>query len=155
MDNEKNLPAGGEYPDRWTLIRDVAVFQVKLVVDGFRDVILVPVSIGAGILSLVRGGSRSGSEFYDLLRLGRRSESWINLFGAADHGPGAQSGDDLFPSEDIDSLVQRVESFVVEEYRKGGVTTQAKARLDGAIDTLNRMGRRPKKPADTSGSQEQ
>ena len=25
------------YPDRWTLIRDMAVLQVKLIVDGFRE----------------------------------------------------------------------------------------------------------------------
>ena len=42
-------------PDRWTLIRDVAVFQVKLLFDGFRDLLLLPVSLVAGILSLIRG----------------------------------------------------------------------------------------------------
>ena len=32
--------------DRRTLIRDVSVLQAKLIVDGLRDLILVPLSIG-------------------------------------------------------------------------------------------------------------
>jgi hypothetical protein len=126
-------------PDRWTLIRDVAVLQVKLIVDGLRDLILVPVSLVAGIVSLVRASDTAGSEFYRLLRIGRRSERWINLFGAADRVPEPSEDALPFPDEDIDSLVRRVEAFVVDEYRKGGVTRQAKDRLDQAIDSLNRM----------------
>lgn len=151
MTSDEQAQAESGNPDRWTLIRDIAVFQVKLVVDGFRDLILVPVSIVAGIVSLLKSGG-PGAEFYDLLRFGRRSEVWINLFGAADDGPGAQAGEDLFPGEDIDGLVRKVESFVIEEYRKGGVTTQAKERLDKAIDTLNRMGRRPKHAESAAGT---
>ena len=70
--------------DRWTLARDIAVLQVKLIVDGLRDFILVPVSLVAGIISLFSGGRSRDNEFYRLLRIGRRSEQWINLFGAAD-----------------------------------------------------------------------
>ena len=135
-------------PDRWTLIRDVAVFQVKLLFDGFRDLLLLPVSLIAGIVSLVRGGVRPGPEFYDLLRVGHRSERWINLFGAASrvHGPAAD--DDKFPIEDVDKIVSRVEAFVVDEYRKGGVTAQAKDRLDSALNSLHKKTRR-RKSADT------
>jgi hypothetical protein len=128
-------------PDRWTLIRDVAVFQVKLLVDGFRDVLLVPVSLVAGIVSLVGGGARSGPDFYDLLRIGRRSERWINLFGAAERLHGPPSDEEKFKVEDIDEIVARVEGFVIDEYRKGGVTAQAKDRLDSALDLLHKKAR--------------
>ena len=57
-----------ETPDRWTLIRDIAVFQFKLFVDGVRDLVLVPVSLVLGLVSLLKGGDRVGTEFYDLLR---------------------------------------------------------------------------------------
>ncbi len=127
---------------RWTLIRDVAVFQVKLVFDGLRDVMLLPISLIAGIVSLVKGGGRPSSEFYDLLKLGRRSERWINLFGAATHYHGPPDEEDKFAIEDIDVMISRVESFVVDEYRKGGVTAQAKERLDNALDLLHRKTRR-------------
>jgi hypothetical protein len=125
-------------PDRWTLIRDVAVLQVKLLVDGARDLLLVPISIIAGIVSLVKGGERPGSQFYDLLRLGRQSEHWINLFGAADYAKDRSSYGDHFAGQDIDSMVRKVEAFVVEEYKKGGVTAQAKEHLDRVLDTVGR-----------------
>lgn len=124
---------------RWTLIRDIAVLQIKLVVDGLRDFILVPISLLAGIISLVKSDSSSGSEFYELLRAGKKSERWINLFGAADRMSTPENEHDRVPDEDIDSMVSRVESFIVDEYRKGGVTTQAKERLDKAIDSLHKI----------------
>jgi hypothetical protein len=130
--------------DRWTLIRDVAVFQIKLLFDGFRDLLLLPISLIAGIVSLVGGGVKPGSEFYDLLRIGRRSERWINLFGAAERVHGPSSHDETFAVEDIDNMVSRVETFVVDEYRKGGITAQAKERLDHALDSLHRRTRRQK-----------
>ena len=140
MNNEIETVA--DKPGRWMLIRDVAVFQVKLLVDGLRDVLLVPISLVAGLVSLVNGGTSAGSDFYDLLRMGRRSERWINLFGAAAHYHGPASDDKKFVVEDIDKMVSRVEAFVVDEYRKGGVTAQAKHRLDDALDLIHRKTRR-------------
>ncbi len=135
-------------PDRWTLIRDVAVFQIKLLFDGFRDLLLLPISLITGIVSLVKGGREPSSEFYDLLRIGRRSERWINLFGAASHLHGSPSDEDRFPVEDVDAMVSRVESYVVDEYRRGGVTAQAKERLDKALDLLHKKARRQKSGED-------
>ena len=125
-------------PDRWTLIRDIAVLQVKLVVDGFRDLLLVPISLIAGVVSLVKGGERPAPHFYDLLRVGRQSENWINLFGAADHVHGHTPYDAGFPGQDIDSVVRKVEAFVVDEYKKGGVTAQAKEHLDKVLNSIRR-----------------
>ena len=124
--------------DRMTLARDIAVLQVKLIVDGLRDFILVPISLVAGMISLFRAGDPSGNEFYNLLRVGKRSERWINLFGAADRVAEPTDPKVKFPDEDIDALVGRVESFVVEEYRSGGVTKQAKDQFDQLLDSLNR-----------------
>ena len=131
-------------PDRWTLIRDVAVFQVKLLFDGFRDLLLLPISLIAGFASLIKGGRNPSSDFYDLLKVGRRSERWINLFGAASHLHGPQSDEDRFPVEDVDEMVSRVESYVVDEYRRGGVTAQAKERLDKALDLVHKKAQRRK-----------
>jgi hypothetical protein len=128
--------------DRWALIRDIAVLQVKLIVDGLRDLILVPVSLVAGLISLFKAGDPSGNEFYRLLRIGRKSERWINLFGAAENMVAPDNERDHFPDEDIDTLVNRVESFVVDEYRKGGVTRQAKEHLDQLLGSIERKRRR-------------
>jgi hypothetical protein len=127
--------------DRRTLIRDVAVLQAKLIVDGFRDLILVPLSIGAGVISFLQARDEPGTQFYDLLRLGRSSDRWINLFGAAERVYGRSSYPDIFPVDDIDQMVARVESFILEEYKSGGVTGEAKSRLDKALNILRKRGR--------------
>ena len=136
MSTEQDPTKSDNVIDRWTLIRDIAVFQVKLLVDGLRDLILLPVSLVTGLVSLLTGGSTPGPEFYELLRVGRRSERWINLFGAAERIYGIEEDDGYFAAEDIDKLVARVETFVVDEYQKGGVTTQAKERMDQALNRL-------------------
>lgn len=139
-------------PDRWTLIRDVAVFQVKLLVDGLRDLLLVPVSLVLGLISLFSGGQRPGTEFYDLLKVGRRSERWINLFGAVEHMHGPEHHDPDFNTDDMDRIMTRVESFIVDEYRKGGITAKAKDHLDDALDSMIRL--RQRKRGDGKGDPE-
>ncbi|MGB5333651.1 MAG: hypothetical protein WBN05_14030 [Woeseiaceae bacterium] len=130
--------------DRWTLLRDIAVLQVKLVVDGLRDLILVPASLIAGIVSLASGAEgRAGDQFYQLLDIGKQSERWIDLFGALRNAPPDVQGFEEFPDAGIDDLVGRLETFIVDEHRKGGMTAQAKARLDKVIDAIGRS-RAPK-----------
>jgi hypothetical protein len=145
MQQESNTSAEPVVIDRWTLIRDIAVFQMKLIVDGLRDLILLPISLVAGLISLLKGGTELGSEFYDLLRVGRRSEHWINLFGAAERMHGPSKLEEFFPADDIDEIVSRVESFVVDEYNKGGVTAQAKKRFDQALDHLSEVANRKRR----------
>ncbi len=67
------------------LLWAVLVFQAKLVVDGLRDVILVPVSLFAALFGLIAGGDEPDKFFHQVLKLGRRSEIWINLFGHRSH----------------------------------------------------------------------
>jgi hypothetical protein len=124
---------------RWTLLRDLAVLQVKLVVDGFRDLLLLPASIIAALVSLIRTENGvPGPEFYKLLVAGRQSEQFINLFGAIRNAPADLDVGDVRRGAEMDDIVTRVESFVVDEYRRGGVTAQAKSRIDEALDKLKR-----------------
>jgi len=142
MQEASQLPSDDRQSGRWILIRDIGVLQLKLIVDGLHDLVLVPISLVAGVVSLAKSGRGGGTEFYDLLRLGRKSERWINLFGAADNSPSVEDEDVEFSNADIDGLVSRVESFVIDEYRKGGVTKQAKVGLDKAIDSLHKFAAR-------------
>ena len=136
------LPQGkSSHPPRWTLIRDVAVLQVKLLVDGFRDLVLLPASLIAGIVSLSRTkDGQPGPEFYQLVNVGRQSERWINLFGAIRNAPPELKDENPFGDADIDEIVSRVESFVVDEYKRGGITAQAKDRIDKAMERMQRRG---------------
>jgi len=127
------------HPPVWTLIRDIAVLQVKLIVDGLRDLILVPASLIAGIVSLSKTtDGKPGAEFYSLVSAGKQSERWINLFGAIRNAPPEVVDEYKFGNADIDEIVSRVESFVVDEYKRGGVSAQAKERIDKAMQAMQR-----------------
>lgn len=129
-------------PDRWTLIRDAAVFQFKLVVDGFRDLLLVPASLLAALISLVDSeDGKPGGQFYRIVAIGKQSERMINLFGAYENAPETVRKEYDFGDMNIDDVVSRMEGFVVDEYKKGGVTAQAKARLDKIIDAMQKASR--------------
>ena len=139
---EETLPATAHL-DRWTVIRDAAVFQVKLVIDGFRDLVLIPASFIAAMMSLFSGrDGRPGPQFYRLLGVGKRSERWIDLFAAYRNAPEDVIGNTEQAESNIDDIVHRVELFVVEEYRRGGVTKQAKDRIDAALGALQRRQKR-------------
>jgi hypothetical protein len=125
---------------RWQLIRDLLVFQVKLGLDALRDLALSPISLVAAILDLVASADRERSFFYQVLRAGRRSERWIDLFGEADRiepRDAAEAGE----RASLDRVVRRVEALVVEQYERGGVTAQAKAAIDRSLDALTRKRR--------------
>jgi hypothetical protein len=123
----------------WSLIRDLAVLQVKLIVDGFRDLVLLPASIVAAILSLAQSNNGvPGPQFYRLLVMGKQSEHWIDLFGALRNAPADVDRNESFDVVNLDDIVGNVEKFVVDEYRRGGVTAQAKARIDAALNAMRR-----------------
>lgn len=129
--------------DNWTLIRDVGVMQVKLLVDGFRDLVLLPASLIAGIISLVKSkDGKPGPQFYELISVGKQSERWINLFGALRNAPEDIQTEVNFGNADMDDIVSRVETFVVDEYQRGGVTKQARDRINQALDALQQRAKK-------------
>jgi len=120
--------------DKRTLVRDVAVFQFKLIVDGLRDFVLVPVALIAGLISLVSGdGGRPGPQFYQLLNVGKKSEDWIDLFGAMRNAPPDLVDRVRFPNASMDEILDNIETFVIDEEKRGGITTQARQRFDKAL----------------------
>jgi len=125
--------------ERWTLARDIGVLQIKLIVDGLRDLLLVPASLIAGLVSLFsHRGDKSSHYFYQLLDLGKQSEHWINLFGALKNAPADLRQVEPFPEADMDELVGRLETFMVDEHKRGGISAQAKDRMDKVIKAINR-----------------
>ena len=97
---------------RAKLIREAAVLQVKLLVDGFRDAVLIPVSLFAALIGLLRGGEDADREYRRVIKLGRRSERWINLFGC--QRPLGKSN----PIGSMDTVLGQMESAVMEHYKK-------------------------------------
>lgn len=104
---------------RFPVLRDVLVFQGKLLVDGLRDLVLSPVSLLAALVDLIVPGDDGGKRFYAVVRFGRRTEAWINLFGAADRG-----NPDVDP-QGVDVLVAELENIVRDPHRRGEVRDKA------------------------------
>jgi hypothetical protein len=127
--------AAAEDPARRVVVRDLLIFQFKLIIDGIVDLVLLPISVIVGLISVLKPGPNAGSEFYTLLRLGRQGERWINLFGI-ERKDGAATEEDTVATGDLDDLVAQVETFLVDEYRKRGATTHTRQRLDAALDSL-------------------
>lgn len=117
---------------RARLVRKAAVLQIKLLADGLRDALLIPVSLVAAVIGLLRGGDDAEREYLRVIKLGRRSERWINLFGQ--HRPPVRT----HPAGSLDTLVDKVEDVVREQYRKGSATSEAKAAIDKALEDLQR-----------------
>lgn len=113
---------------RQSLFRQAAVFQIKLLVDGLRDAVLIPVSLVAALIGLARGGDDPGREFRRVLKFGRRSERWIDLFGHQPplHGSRATGS--------LDTLLNRVEETVIEEYRRGRDPEEARKAIRAALE---------------------
>lgn len=93
------------------LLRDLLAFQLKLFLDALRDVVLSPVSLAAAVVDGLRGRRDRDGLFYRALRLGRRSEDWIDLWAAA-REPGEPA------PENVDALLARIE-FLVRDPRAG------------------------------------
>ncbi|MCZ6889412.1 MAG: hypothetical protein O7H39_13025 [Gammaproteobacteria bacterium] len=102
-----------QHPHRLMLLWKLTVFMGKLMADGLRDVILMPISVAAVVAGMVLGGDKPDRYFRQLMQLGRRTDVWINLFGT--YRRGATS----------DKLVKPVEERILQEYGRGGWLSKA------------------------------
>ncbi len=124
--------------DRWSFGRDILVFQFKLLADGFRDMVLIPASLIAGILGLLFHRDTPELHFHKVLALGKRSEYWINLFGSLPREQQLEASTFVSRSGNLDQVVDKLESKLVEQYEKGGITASAKTSIDKSLDALHR-----------------
>lgn len=124
---------------RFPVLRDVIVFQAKLLVDGLRDLLLSPVSIFAALIDLLVPGDDGGKRFYGVVRFGRRTERWINLFGAADRQ------DPDTPASGVDVLLEELEGLMRDPERRD----EARARAHALVQRLKGV-----RPADRPARRE-
>jgi hypothetical protein len=123
MKNESHSP-------RIELMRETAVLQLKLLADGLRDAALIPVSLLAALVGLVRGGEEPDREYRQVIKLGRRSERWINLFGH--QRPLGKS----HPAGSLDTVLKQVEDVVMDQYRKGKTSAEARTAIRAALEKV-------------------
>ena len=110
------------------LVRDFLIFQLKLVLDGFKDLFLFWAGIVAVVIDLFFSGKRKRI-FYKVMKLGERIDLWLNLHGAMDRGE--ESGDGLFGGSKAgsDSFVGKIEQVV-----RGGDEPRSTKRSRGSGD---------------------
>ncbi|MEE4382862.1 MAG: hypothetical protein V2J02_12755 [Pseudomonadales bacterium] len=121
------------------LLRRLLVFQFKLAVDGLRDVVLSPLSLVAVLWGVLFSPRDRGAPFGALLRFGRRTDDWIDLFELRRRVPDAEAAG-------ADALVDAVERMLREEYARGGGLAGLQARLEGL------RGRRSPDEAEAPGA---
>jgi hypothetical protein len=121
--------------DRWTFLRDVLVFQLKMLLDNIRDFALMPISLVAALIDLVIRGEREGALFYKVLRWGSHSEAVIDVYSAIEHH---EKGDFKISKDyTVDGVIARLEGALTREYEKGGTAASIKVAMDRAIDQLH------------------
>ena len=63
----------------WVTLRDFVVFQVKLVVEAVKDVVLLNLSVLAIIVDLIAGRANRPRLFHGVVRLSRGFDRWLRL----------------------------------------------------------------------------
>jgi len=92
--------------------RDFLIFQLKLVLDGVKDVAIFNVSIAAMGLDILSGAGRRPRLFYSVLRISERFDLWLNLHGAMQGLDGTDDGLFGVSSADSDTLLGCLEQIV-------------------------------------------
>ena len=109
-EREPKYPDPRDLPKR-VLLRDLVILQLKLWLDGIKDIVLSPLSIGAAVVDVLRGPTTDGHRLYRVLRWGERFDLWLNLYDAT--GRAETSGEGLFGGSRAgeDTLLGRLEKM--------------------------------------------
>src|SRR5689334_3661733 len=126
------LPPAQKDNDHWKFLRDVVVFQLKMLLDNVRDFALMPISLVAAAIDLFFKGEKQGSLFYQVLRWGAHSEEVIDVYSAINRHPRPE----INPNYTVDAVMARLEDVLVRECEKGGTAASIKAAMDRAIGQI-------------------
>ncbi len=138
QETDETVPEMGPTALRWALIRDLTVFTAKASLEALRDLALIPAALFAGIAGLLLSPRKPDRFFQEILEVGDRFDDFVDLFGREARRrrqAGALGKSD--PEElNADDVFDRLESLLVEEYNRGGVTAQAKEAIDRGLDAV-------------------
>lgn len=154
VDSDQSKPKTASSHQRNEVIHDTVVLQLKLIVDGFRDLLLLPVCLVAGVWGLIRHQKNPGRYLYRVLSYGRLSEKWIGLFDEADK--------DIYPPLDYEDkkfhdLLQKTQDAFESKYVDPAKKEQLMDKLNGALNEINgklkpKVDKKDTEPAKDSGS---
>ena len=150
---------------RWQLIRESIKFQIKLILDAARDLILSPVAIICTVLDLAKGNNKQDGHFQRLMHWGHNTDHWLNLFGdlpvnrkqensvdaVNNAGKKPNSAQNSYAKsttenptvvkhqvdENLDKLFGKIEGLLEEQQQAGGLTAVAKQKIELYLTSLN------------------
>lgn len=95
-------------------LRDFVIFQLKLALDGTKDLIAFNLSIGAIILDVISGRGKRPRLFYSVVRASERFDRWLNLHSVVQQMDERGSEEGLFggADEDDDTIVGEIERLI-------------------------------------------
>lgn len=126
------------------MIRDLIVFEAKMLLEGLRDLLVAPVALVAGVADLIINGREPGRFFYEVMRLGRVFDGWLNLFGAR-HDP---DDPERAAAGTVDEHVEHIEALLTERSERSETLRSAKRSIDSVLDSFSEKGEpdRPLRP---------
>ena len=100
--------------ERQVTLRDFMIFQLKLALDGLKDVIVFQVSIFAMIVDFFSGRGEKPRWFYSVVRASERFDRWLDLHGAMQRIDAGETRDGFFGASEAgsDSLLGEIEQIV-------------------------------------------
>ncbi|MBL4659956.1 MAG: hypothetical protein JKY19_06350 [Alcanivoracaceae bacterium] len=130
----KEKKADIEKHSRSEVIRDTFVLQLKLIVDGIRDLLLMPLVVLATISGLLLHTNNPGRYLYRLLSYGKASEKWIGLFDEAEK-------DNMTPldlkEQSLDDLIKKTQNAFESKYVDETKKVKLLNKLNSALDDIN------------------
>lgn len=110
-DQDTNRERNDKMEKLWPQVRKLLVFQLKLYIDAFRDLLLSVLSLGAFLIDIVQQNEGPDSYFERVLKFGQRTERAINLFNHFD----SEQQDE----HSVDSIIDEVEEKIRENVKEG------------------------------------
>ncbi len=99
---------------RKVTLRDFVIFQVKLALDGLKDLVVIQLSVLAIFVDFLSGRGPRPRYFYSVVRNSERFDAWLNLYGVVQRMGAGESDDGFFGASEAgtDSLLGEIEELV-------------------------------------------
>lgn len=99
---------------RKVTLRDFVIFQLKLALDGLKDLVIFNVSIVAIVMDFISGRGQRPRLFYSVVRGSERFDKWLNLHGVMERLDEGDTSDGFFGASEAgaDSLIGQIEKLV-------------------------------------------
>ncbi|MCI0433458.1 MAG: hypothetical protein L0271_07400 [Gemmatimonadetes bacterium] len=117
----------GEAPPlgrRLVLLRDLAIFGLKILLDGLKDVVLIQIAVVAVALDILFPTGTHGKRFYTVLRKSEQFDRWLNLYHVAEKAQDNEEGLLGATVAGADSLIGKIESMVSRRGERGTTTSK-------------------------------